>query len=153
MAVSVRRLSRPFRIVSDGINKLPFAGKVSLQPLIREIFSATPEKRNNSIFHFLLLLALFFFGHGSQAWMGWQVFSSTASDLIRFLGAIYCLINCLVVYTHIVILIRVVILLRRNNSHQLGKIAFKPYSVGYTFFCLLFTLLGQFAFIFVYMLT
>jgi hypothetical protein len=140
------KIIRFFRISSNWVNRLPFAGKLSLRPVVLAVYTADKKTKKLKALGAFLLLSLFIVAHSSQVQLGVRGYSN--HDLIPIKGffLIYALANVLVTYTQCIIFSRLLVHLFRSKdkrSRHLSSGIFQEYRPSYALTCILVTLGGQ----------
>lgn len=106
------------------IGMLPFAGKMTIRPLVYRFYqSTTKTERRRSYLHLVVLLVFFVLFHAVQAKMGVQALSFNAPTWVKAISGLYALANICVVLTQMYLGFRATNFLfkglypRTNRSH------------------------------------
>lgn len=147
----LRTILRPFRHLSDMINKLPLSGKFFVRRILFWAYTSTPDRKmRNTLLALLVLVALIFF-HSSQMVMGWDLYSKTSLVFAQIVGITYGILNALVIYSHCILSIRLVGMARRSYQHcSYRRRQTSLRSTTYMLFCFVVTLGGQIVFLTTY---
>jgi hypothetical protein len=89
------------------IDKLPFAGKLTIHPVIFGLYqSTTKEERRSSYLQILGLLILFILFHVLQVNMGIKALEFNAPVWVKVVSALYAIANTCIVLTQIYLVFR-----------------------------------------------
>lgn len=84
------------------IDSLPFAGKMTLKPALFEVYQSKDLKSRLKAYAWLVVvMVLFWVGHGIQAIEGFQVVIYDSLLMDKIVGLVYALTNMGVVLTHV----------------------------------------------------
>ncbi|PIR97760.1 MAG: hypothetical protein COT89_03225 [Candidatus Colwellbacteria bacterium CG10_big_fil_rev_8_21_14_0_10_42_22] len=144
----VRMAVRPFRKLSDYINKLPLAGKLAIAPVVFRAYTAPKGQRLSRFLMAVALLLVMIVGHYRQVLLGLELYTNGA-PWAQSIGLIYAAVNILVVYTQAVILIRVLARIRRlaRMRNTTTRRTYKGFSPAHKVACFAVTLGGQIVFL------
>jgi hypothetical protein len=89
------------------VGRLPFAGKMSIRPLVFGLYhSTTAIERRNSYLRILRLLAFFVLLHAVQTEMGIQALGFDSPIYAKAISGLYVLANVLVILTQLHLVFR-----------------------------------------------
>ena len=144
----LRKTTRPFRRLSDTINKLPLVGKFAICPALFWAYTAPSQKQKLArISVALLLLAVLIFFHYVQMKLGWGLYTRSSLVAVRAVGMVYLTVNALVIYTHCVLSLRLMGLACRSyHYNNRYKRRLPSYTFAYFSLCMAVTFGGQAAF-------
>lgn len=144
MARVLRKATKPFRRLSDVINKLPLAGKLATKPILFWAYKATTwEEKLVRISLALLFLVFFIVFHYFQLEIGWEVYTKSSMIALQAIGIIYVVVNAAVIYTQGILSLRLLRVVVRSSQRNPCRLQYKPYSLGYAMLSLVATFGGQ----------
>lgn len=144
MRRTFKKVTKPFRYISDAINKLPLAGKLAIKPTLFWAYKATTRKEKFiRISLALLLLIILIFFHYIQMESGWEIYIKTQVVVLQVIGITYAVVNAAVIYTQGVLSLRVLKIVSRSPKRSPCRLHCKPYSFGYVMLCGVVTFGGQ----------
>jgi|JI10StandDraft_1071094.scaffolds.fasta_scaffold00688_20 hypothetical protein len=132
------------------INKLPFAGKIVIRPVLLSYYSEIDRRAKYVKFIFVFcILLLFVIGHIYQGYLVIDFFLSY-NKANRLFALIYAILNFSIAYSQIVLLLRSIIHLlswRKSPAYHPPNRKIKFYSNRYLIFSLVITVTIQLLFI------
>jgi hypothetical protein len=134
------------------VGKFPFAGKMSIRPLIFNLYQTTSETERRHTFLCLMgLLVVFIFFHALQARMGIQALKFESPNWAKLIFALYAIINISVVITQIYLCYRAIRFYVLAVFPQ-RKRGYNDYPAKESIKMVIVTLSGQFIFLSFYFL-
>lgn len=134
------------------VNSIPFAGKIAINPLAHQLWSATTIKsRTASFVQLRALLMLYVLAHTVQAVMGFVSINPDNFILLNLIFVVYAVLNTAVTIAQLHLMYRAIKLTFRRLPKY--SRSYKGMSKSLESICILVTLLGQIAFLVAYALT
>lgn len=128
------------------INRLPFAGKMSIRPLVFLLYSSTTRGRQwASYAGLIILLAVFVVGHSFQARDGMAA-AMAGPVSVKIVGGLYAVANISVVIAQVYLAGRVTLFIRRGLTPRRKK-AYRGFSLTSVIIMIAVTLGGQIVFL------
>ena len=135
------------RATSSWINRLPLAGKITLRPMLLNVYCETQRsKKYWKILGICSFLLFFIYMHWLQALMGWTGYIHQSNVAWGIICLVYAGLNILVCYTQTVLFFRALshtVRFARGRIPKNVKHTFPSYSTLYKALCFVVTMTGQ----------
>jgi hypothetical protein len=128
------------------MGRLPLAGKLTIRPLLFDIYTATSRKKRIVWYIvFMAVIVLSLIGHGAQAQMGLEAFQFHSPLWARAYSVLYACVNSCVVVVHAYLGYRTTRFLQRGRYPK-SRRQYTHHSGGETATAFLVTMAGQLTF-------